>query len=131
MLPRNDPKDERGVGRMCRMTRVPEDKTGDGSLLINSATISMNMVSSTPDIRPAERGEDLQNLQAINPAESEVIHISATAKGAMALKGSFVPSIIIAEIKARESIPAKAKATEIIENFKKSGRKLPLEELRL
>ena len=113
------------------MTRVPEDKTGDGSLLINSATISMNMVSSTPDIRPAERGEDLQNLQAINPAESEVIHISATAKGAMALKGSFVPSIIIAEIKARESIPAKAKATEIIENFKKSGRKLPFEELRL
>ena len=119
-LPRNEPREERGIGIMCIMTLVPEARAGDASFFKNNAITRIKTVSIEPDNKPTDRGAALQNLHATKPEASEARHINVTDSGAMVLKGSFVPNTITAAKRESAKVPKREKPTDIREVFKKS-----------
>ena len=88
IVPRNDPRKERGMGMICIRTLAPDAGEGEASFFKNIATMRINTVNIAPDSKPEVSADDLQSLFDINPDASDTRQIDMTEIGAIALNGS-------------------------------------------
>ena len=125
MLPRKEPRKDRGMGIICIRVLAPDASDGGVSLLKNIAIVRINAVSIVPDSKPAVSTDALQSLCDINPDAIDTKQMATTENGVIALSGSFVLNIMSATKIEITSIPSSDTPTDNAESLRRSERSEP------